>query len=132
MPVRIKTDFMKYLFSLSLLLIAFFTHAQVSFTAGGLKIGIDKKGFVTELSNTGDHQNYLSKDTIAPLMTLISGGKKQYPTSMTYAAGAKKINLIFDAAGVAISVKVTVKSNHLVFEITDAKIELQNSATSCR
>jgi len=81
---------MKYLLLPALTLIAFLCPAQVHFTAGDMNIGIDKKGFLTALTNTGNQKDYLSKDTVAPLITLVSGGKKLYPASMSYSATAKK------------------------------------------
>ncbi|MBM3401279.1 MAG: hypothetical protein FJY21_03015 [Bacteroidetes bacterium] len=94
--------------------------AQVSFSAGELRMSISKQGTVTELSNTSTGKNYLATDTIASLITLVSKNNRYPASSMTYDKVKKKITLGFKEAGVSIEIQSTTKNSHLVFEISKA------------
>jgi hypothetical protein len=94
--------------------------AQASFTSGELKMSLNKQGSVTELSNSSTGKNYISTDTIAPLITLISKNLRYQSSSMNYDKVEKKITLGFKEAGVSIEVRTTLKSTHLVLEIIKA------------
>jgi len=94
--------------------------AQVSFTSGELKMSLNKQGALTELSNLSTGKNYLSVDTISPLITLVSDNIRYQPSAMINDKAQKKIILEFKEAGVTIDVRVTSKSTHLVLEINKA------------
>ena len=94
--------------------------AQQSFTSGELKMSLNKQGSITELSNSLTGKNYLSLDTLSPLITLISNDIRYKPTSMTYDKIQKKITLGYPTTGVSIDVRVSSKNTHLVLEIIRA------------
>ncbi|HLO79954.1 MAG TPA: hypothetical protein VK166_03295 [Chitinophagaceae bacterium] len=102
------------------ILFACFLNAQFLFNAGELNMSLDKRGYFTEISNKLTGKNYLYTDTLAPLMTLVSGDKKYQPNSLTYDKAKKKISLNYGEAGVAIDILVTVKATHLVLEVIKA------------
>ncbi len=97
--------------------------AQVSFIAGELKMSLSKQGSVTELSNLSTGKNYISTDTLSPLITLVSKNIRYQPSSMNYDKVQKKITLGFKEAGVSIDIRTTSKSTHLVLEIIKAAPE---------
>ena len=97
--------------------------AQQSFTSGELKMSLNKQGSITELSNSLTGKNYLSLDTLSPLITLISNDIRYKPTSMTYDKIQKKITLGYPTTGVSIDVRVSSKNTHLVLEIIRAAPE---------
>jgi hypothetical protein len=94
--------------------------AQVSFTSGELKMSLSKQGSITELSNLSTGKNYISTDTISPLITLVSNNKRYQPGSMSYDKVQKKVTLGFKETGVTIEVRATSKNTHLVLEIIKA------------
>lgn len=105
---------------LGLICLSQLSFAQVSFTSGELNMSLNKQGSVTELSNTSTGKNYLSTDTISPLITLVSNNIRYQPSSLNYDKNQKKIILGFKEAGVSIDVLTTSKSTHLVLEIIKA------------
>ena len=110
------------------LLFVFNVHAQVQLSTGSLKLKLDKKGFLTELSNLQSGKNYLSADTIAPLLTLVSNQVNYLPSSLTYNKSATTISLKYDLAGVSISIKVLSKKTYMVLEIVKATPEINVDA----
>lgn len=108
------------LFLMGFLFSSLFSGAQVSFSSGELKVSLNSQGYFTELSNSATEKNYLYKDTLAPLMTLVSGNVRFYPTTLVYIKAQKKITLVYKEAGVSIDIKVFEKSTHLVLEIVKA------------
>lgn len=97
--------------------------AQQSFTSGELKMSLNKQGSITELSNSLTGKNYLSLDTISPLITLVSNDIRYKPASMAYDKIQKKITLGYPTTGVSIDVRVSSKNTHLVLEIIRAAPE---------
>jgi hypothetical protein len=97
--------------------------AQQSFTSGELKMSLNKQGSITELSNSLTGKNYLSLDTLSPLITLVSNDIRYKPASMAYDKIQKKITLEYPTTGVSIDVRVSSKNTHLVLEITRAAPE---------
>ena len=98
-------------------------NAQVQFTSGSLKLGLDKKGFLSELSNLQSGENYLYTDTLSALLTLVSNNNKYYPTSLAYNSSSKIISLKYQPADVKIEIKVVQKNTHLLLEIVKATPE---------
>jgi hypothetical protein len=98
-----------------------FLSAQTIFSSRELKLGINAKGSLTEITNTSTGINYLFKDTTAPLLILISSDKKYQPSSMVFNKSKKKITLGYKEAGVSIDIIVQEKSSHLVLEIIKAE-----------
>ena len=97
--------------------------AQQSFTSGELKMSLNKQGSITELSNSLTGKNYLSLDTLSPLITLVSNDIRYKPASMAYDKIQKKITLGYPKTGVSIDVRVSSKNTHLVLEIIRAAPE---------
>ncbi len=100
-----------------------FSIAQQSFTSGELKMSLNKQGSITELSNSLTGKNYLTIDTLSPLITLVSNDIRYQPASMTYDKIQKKITLAYPATGVSIDIRVISKNTHLVLEIIRAAPE---------
>lgn len=95
--------------------------SQVSFTAGELKLGLDKQGLVTEILSSVTGKNYLSTDTVAPLLTVVSAGKRYQPNQMIVDKGRGKLTLMYKLAGVTVELLVTSKQTHLVLEVVKAQ-----------
>ncbi len=95
--------------------------AQTTFTAGELKLVININGSITEITNISCSKNYLAKDTIAPLLVVVSNQKRYQPSSASYNKAQKKITLRYKETGVNIDVSVRSKPTHIVFEITKAE-----------
>ncbi|MFN5422165.1 MAG: hypothetical protein ACK5AO_02760 [bacterium] len=106
--------------SVVLIFILHFSQGQISLTAGELILQLSKQGTVTEIKNTSTGKNYLYTDTVAPLMTLVSGNERILPSSLLYDKAQKKITLTFKNAGVAIDIRATNKASHLVLEVIKA------------
>ncbi|MCO5946553.1 hypothetical protein [Mucilaginibacter flavidus] len=94
--------------------------AQVQFSTGSLRLGLDKKGFLTELSNPQSGKNYLYTDTLSALLTVVSNNKKYLPARMAYNSSAKTISLKYQPIDVTVEIKVTPKNTHLTLEIVKA------------
>jgi hypothetical protein len=105
---------------LLIIVLIFNLKAQTDFKAGDLKIVIDNKGFFTDIINQKTKQNYLSKDTISPLVTLISQGKKFAPIISVYNKNNHIITLKYSSL-LTIDVRISVKKTHLTFEIVKAE-----------
>ncbi len=115
----------KYHFVNELIMVLFFmasvpVHAQTIFTSGELRLAVNARGGITEITNTNNGKNYLAKDTAAPLLVLVSNNSRYQPTSASYHQTQKKITLTYKEAGVSIEIKVQAKSTHLTLEITKA------------
>jgi hypothetical protein len=86
-------------------------------------MSINKQGSITELSNSLTSKNYLSLDTLSPIITLVSNDIRYKPASMAYDKIQKKITLAYPTTGVSIDVRVSSKNTHLVLEIIRAAPE---------
>jgi hypothetical protein len=94
--------------------------SQVVFNSGNFRMAINNSGVITDLNNTTTNKNHLYKDSISPLITLLSGNKRHLPSSFTYNPSQHKITLLFKAAGITMDVIVIEKNSHIVFEIIKA------------
>ena len=95
-------------------------NAQVQFSSGSLRLELDKKGFLTELSNQQSGKNYLYTDTLSALLTVVSNNKKYLPATMTYNSSSKTISLKYQPIDVIVEIKVAPKNTHLTLEIVKA------------
>jgi hypothetical protein len=95
--------------------------SQVSFTAGDLTLGLDKQGLITEILSSVTGKNYLSTDTVAPLLMVVSAGKRYQPNQMIFDKDRGKLTLMYKPAGVTVELLVTMKQTHMVFEIVKAQ-----------
>ena len=123
MPLSKLTIFRNLILLTGLICLSNISIAQQSFSAGELKMGLNKQGSITELSNSSTGKNYLSTDTLSPIITLVSNDKRYQPGSMTYDKIQKKITLGYPTTGVSIDVRVSSKNTHLVLEIIRAAPE---------
>lgn len=98
-------------------------NAQVQVSSGSLKITIDSKGFLTELTNEQSGKNYLYTDTVSPLLTLVSKNSQYLPSSLSYNKSGKIISLTYQRVGITIEIKIVPKKTHLVLEIIKAEPE---------
>lgn len=88
----------------------------VEFNAGNFRIGIDKQGFVNQLTDTESKTDYISNDTIAPLLSCRINGKFFYPVSASIEENFLIVQ--FDGNRNA-KVKVEEKPTHLTFELLE-------------
>jgi len=102
--------------------------AQINLSAGDLQLSLTPTGQITSLKSSVSGKNYLSADTLAPLITLVTGNTKSQPTSLVYNKKLSKLTLGFKPAGVNIDIKVTSKPTHLVLEIIKAEPEAKIDA----
>src|SRR5690348_7220483 len=85
-------------------------NAQVQFSSGSLRLELDKKGFLTELSNQQSGKNYLYTDTLSALLTVVSNNKKYLPATMAYNSSSKTISLKYQPIDVIVEIKVAPKN----------------------
>ena len=123
MPLSKLNIFRNLILLTGLICLSNISIAQQSFSAGELKMGLNKQGSITELSNSSTGKNYLSTDTLSPIITLVSNDKRYQPGSMTYDKIQKKITLAYPETGVSIDIRVSSKNTHLVLEIIRASPE---------
>lgn len=119
--LMIKNCHLKHILFFSVVFFHLNTQAQVSLSAGDLQLNLNSTGQFTSIKSIGTGKDYLSKDTLAPLMTLVAGNTKSQPTSLLYNKKLSKLNLGFKPSGVTIDIKVTSKPTHFVLEIMKAE-----------
>ncbi|TNF43515.1 MAG: hypothetical protein EP310_04450, partial [Bacteroidetes bacterium] len=110
----------KQLFLLLILATILFSCSQnkslVQFQTSHVKISIDSKGFVTEISDLTDGTNYLATDTIAPLLSFRIDGKYFYPVSVSF---ENQILTFKFENELEAKIKVEEKPTHLNFELVE-------------
>lgn len=102
---------------------AYCSIAQVKLRSGDLSLVIDQYGSVQELVNLQTKQNYLSKDTTAPILSVISQNKRYYPNSFRYSKSTTSAKVSFKGINVVLALKILQKAEHCTFEITSATPE---------
>lgn len=98
------------------------TRAQSSFQAGGLTLQINAGGQISAIRDS-QGRDFLGKDTLSPLLTVVSGGKRFGPTTATYNRNQKTLSLFYTGAGITLTVALREKATHLVAEIIKAQPE---------
>ena len=97
----------------------------VSFQSNDLILGIDSKGFITYLTNVNSNQNYISTDTIAPLLSCRVDGEILYPMS---ASVENETLLLQFPQDLEIKIECTQNDSHITFELIECnhpeKVEL--------
>lgn len=110
----------KQIFYILLVAIVFVACTQkksiVQFQTSFVGIGIDSKGFITEINDLKTNKNYLAADTIAPLLSCRINGKIIYPVSATYEN--QILNIGFENE-LAAKIKVEEKNTHITFELIE-------------
>jgi hypothetical protein len=118
-PAKLKR-MRKIALTVGCIVLLYVLKAQVVMNAGELKLSLDKNGYFTELSSKGTGKNYLYTDTLAPLMTLVSGNARFLPDRMAYDKAKDKITLEFKEPGVSIEILIKNKQTHFVLEVVKA------------
>jgi hypothetical protein len=86
----------------------------VEFKTSNFLIGVDTKGNVSQLVDSKNQQNYLSNDTISPLLTCMVNSEMIYPNTATFENGILSIQF---AGNLEAKIKVEEKLSHISFEI---------------
>jgi hypothetical protein len=96
--------------------------AQVTLTAGSLRVAIDGRGTITALHGGVASRNLLASDTTASLLTVVSDGRRVAPTALAVQRrdGATQLTLSYASLGARIVVRARERANHLTLEITGA------------
>ena len=88
----------------------------VEFKSGNFQIGISDKGTVSQLIDINSGKNYISKDTIAPLLSCRIDSQMIYPVSAIY----ENQLLVFSFENnLQAKVKVEEKETHINFELVE-------------
>lgn len=88
----------------------------LSIQSSYIQISIDSKGFFTDIKDLKNRRNYLSSDTIAPLLSCRTKGKIIYPLNIKNDNNLLEIQ--FDNELLA-KVKVEEKTTHINFELIE-------------
>ncbi len=111
------------LFALSLsAMVTVRLRAQTTLSAGGLQVVVNREGSLTALRNIKLGINYLHPAQPAPLLTLVSGGRR-YPAtalSLAQARDGKRLTLQFAPTAVSIVIRVRERPTHLALDIVSA------------
>lgn len=84
-------------------------------------LSLNAIGEIFEWKDLRSKQDHLAKDTAAPLITLVSGGKHYSPDSLLYDLENSILHLKYNATHTSIQVKVSPHSTHLTLEIIKAE-----------
>ncbi|MBK8062606.1 MAG: hypothetical protein IPK33_33255 [Gemmatimonadetes bacterium] len=78
--------------------------AQVTLTAGSLRVAIDGRGTITALHGGVASRNLLASDTTASLLTVVSDGRRVAPTALAVQRrdGATQLTLSYASLGARI------------------------------
>ena len=68
---------------------------KISFNTDLFHLSINKSGLITEMKDVGSGKNYLSIDTIAPLLSIKHNGSMKFPREAQYDNKSNILNLIF-------------------------------------
>lgn len=97
------------------------TQAQVTLHAGELELQIDGSGMIGSIRNTRTRQEYLYRDTLHPLLTLVSGNKHYLPGSMKARSGGKVITLFYPETKVTIELAIQSLPHYLKCTVVKAE-----------
>ncbi len=103
----------------------FAAQGQASLTAGALRVGVSKAGMLIELRNTTTGINYLDAGHATPLLTLVSGGERYLPTSLSSSgrSGPATLTVQYAKVGVRIVLRARQTPTHLALEIVSTSPE---------
>jgi|CXWL01.1.fsa_nt_gi hypothetical protein len=96
--------------------------AQTTLAAGALQVTVNRQGALTALRNTTTGTNYLHPTQPAPLLTLVSGGRRYLPSALSLAPArdGKRLTVQYAPTGVRIVVRVRETPTHLALDIVSA------------
>ncbi len=84
-------------------------------------LSINAKGEIIKWANKSSGKNYIPADSSAPLITLVSEGRRYKPSGFYYNRKTSVIELEYSAVGINIQVLVKTKPSHLTLEIIKAE-----------
>ena len=90
--------------------------SMVQFQTEFARIGIDSRGYVTEIQDLKNHKNYVATDTIAPLLSCRINGEMIYPVSALFENGILTIH--FDGELEA-KIKMEENPSHINLELKE-------------
>ena len=96
----------------------------MTFETDSFQLSLDTKGHVVSLLDKKTAIDYVSGSNPSPLLTLQSEGKMLIPQKAAYSSETGRISLEF-GQGFTTTVRVTEKTAHLVFELTDCRLNDQ-------
>lgn len=104
------------------LLAATSLRGQARLTAGDLQLELSASGVLTALRNTATGTNYLATSTPAPLLTLVSGGTRIAPVTLSSSRlrGETRLTLDYAAPSVRIVLRARSSATHLALDIVSA------------
>ena len=91
-------------------------HPLVSFKSDSFQIDIDKKGNIIQLTDIQNSKNYISTDTIAPLLSCMTNSKILYPVSASFES--EILSVMFEN-NLEAKIKVEQKPTHITFELIE-------------
>ncbi|MCB9290668.1 MAG: hypothetical protein H6560_25395 [Lewinellaceae bacterium] len=112
---------MKYALTVLFFTALFFTSCTrqpqpVTFSTDALEMGLDGQGFLTHLLDRRNGRDLLTKDTVAPLLSVRLGGALLLPEGLQFEPEQNLLRLSFNS-GLEVEVRVEEKGSHLVFEL---------------
>jgi hypothetical protein len=91
-------------------------HSLVAFKSDSFQIDIDKKGNIIQLTDIQNSKNYISTDTIAPLLSCMSNSEILYPVSASFES--EILSVTFEN-NLEAKIKVEEKPTHITFELIE-------------
>ncbi len=110
------------LFTLLILFCSVFSFAQkgvIQLRTGGFQVRINNAGNIISFFDLSNNKEYCSTIQASPLIQIKTGGQYEEPSSAKYLMNKEQIILAYSKSAVAITVKYSIKKNHIVFEIID-------------
>jgi hypothetical protein len=91
---------------------------QAEFTTGDLRVRVDSRGTLASLWDVANARERLAAGQPAPLLSIRTAGRIEAPDALTYDARSGIVGLDYRPSGVRVSLRVTSKPTHVVFEIS--------------
>ncbi len=95
--------------------------AQARLTAGELQLDLSATGAIAAVRNTRADHNLLATNVAAPLLTLVSGGRRIVPTALTRTMTRDGHRLTLEyPGGISIAIRARERATHLTLEVISA------------
>jgi hypothetical protein len=111
---------MKNILFVLFLLNVHFTSGQMTVSNIIFTISFDRKGNFSEITDLKTGINYLYKDTLAPLLVLISNEKRFFPGEMKYDRSTNTIKLNFKELKFTALIRVKSAPSHIRFDLLNS------------
>jgi len=110
-----------------LLALFVFLFTQLSFAQSGIiqlrtgafQIRINSEGKIISLLDLTGNKEYCARMQTSPLVQIKTGGNYEEPSSAKHVMNKDLIILNYNKSGITLTVKYSIKKNHLAFEITE-------------